>query len=71
MHALNVLKQTRILEPVQIKVAEDRATMSKAAKDITDALKASGSGGGSSPKEVNSGMSTARVRLCTTTKCGA
>ena len=48
MHALNVLKQTRILEAVQIKVEEDRATMSKAAKDIRDALKAGGSGGGSS-----------------------
>ena len=48
MHALNVLKQTRILEAVQIKVEEDRATMSKAAKDIWDALKAGGSGGGSS-----------------------
>ena len=49
MHAFNVLKQTRILEAVQIKVEEGRVMMSKAAKDILDALKASGSGGGSSP----------------------
>ena len=48
MQALNVLKQTRILEAVQIRVEEDRATMSKAAKEIRDALKASGNGGGSS-----------------------
>ena len=48
MLALNVLKQTRILDAVQIKVEEDRATMSKAAKEIRDALKASGNGGGSS-----------------------
>ena len=48
MHALNVLKQTRTLEALQIKVEEDRATMSKAAKDVWDALKAGGSGGGSS-----------------------
>ena len=47
-HALNIQKQTRILEAVQIKVEEDRATMSKAAKDIRDALEAGGSGGGSS-----------------------
>ena len=62
MHALNVLKQTRIMEAVQIKVEEtDRATMSKAAKDIRDALKAGGSGGWlffrpkEAPKEVNRG----------------
>ena len=48
MHAMNVMKQTKIMETVQIKVEEDRATMSKAAKDIKDALKAGGSGGGSS-----------------------
>ena len=48
MHALNIMMQTKIMEAVQIKVEEDRATMSKAAKDIRDALKAGGSGGGSS-----------------------
>ena len=47
MQALNVLKQTRILEAVQIRVEEDRATMSKAAKEIRGALKASGNGSGS------------------------
>ena len=48
MHALSVLKQTKIMEAVQIKVEKDRATMSKAAKDIRDALKAGRSGGRSS-----------------------
>ena len=48
MQAMSVLMQTRILEVVQIRVEEDRATMSKAAKDIRGALKAGGSGGGSS-----------------------
>ena len=48
MQALNVLKHTRILDAVQITVEEDRATMSKAAKEIRNALKTSGNGGGSS-----------------------
>ena len=48
MEALHVVKQTRILEAVKIRDEEDRATISKAAKEIRDALKASGNGGGSS-----------------------
>ena len=46
--AMSVLKQTRILEAVQIRVEEDRATLCKAAKEIRDALKASGSASDSS-----------------------
>ena len=54
----SVLKQTRILEVVQIRDEEDRATMSNAAKEIRDALKASGNGGGSEKWDQHSESST-------------
>ena len=71
VQAMSVLKQTRNLEALQIKVEEDRATMSKAAKEIKDALKASGSGSGSSssPKETPKKMKYERDRLRTKTNC--
>ena len=70
IHAMNVMKQTKIMEAVQIKVEEDRATMSKAPK-ISGTLSRPAEAEvrpKEAPKEVKKETSTARVRLCTKTK---
>ena len=51
MQALHVLERTRIMETAEISVEEDGATMSKTAREIRKALRASGSGFFPNPRE--------------------